>query len=210
MNGTAGAPGPPRASPGDAREAGRSVAPPWLDPILSLAEVVDRRRRHIRAIRRDGVLGLETGRHHGPSLRLSDGSIVGHIALVGYLHLRNDRVAVLAAHGWQSSGYREARQDLAALVRWWERQPVPERPIAFTATTVLAPFARRDGWELRPRTLTPRARLDDCWMSWLLVHFNLAGRGRLARAHHRLRSSEVWLSGPALAARYDGGPPSST
>lgn len=210
MNGTAGALGPSRVSPGGAREVGRSVAPPWLDPILSLAEVVDRRRRHIRAIRRDGVLGLEIGRHHGLSLCLSDGAIVEPGAPVGYLHLRNDRVGMLAGRGWQRAGYRVARADLAALGRWWERQPERERPVAFTATTILAPFARRDGWELRPRTLSPRARLDDWWMSWLLVHFNLAGRGRLARAHHRLRSSEVWLSGPALAARYGGGPSTTT
>ncbi len=197
-------------SPRRSREAGRSVAPPWLDPILSLAETLDRRRRHIRPIRRDGVLGLEIGRHGRSLVHLADGEIVRPGARVGYLHLRNDRVGTLAGRGWQRAGYRVARADLAALGRWWEHQPTLERPVAFTATTILAPFARRDGWELRPRTLTPRARLDDWWMSWLLVHFNLSGRGRLARAHHRLRSSEVWLSGPGLAARYDGGPPSST
>jgi hypothetical protein len=202
-------PGGPHGRPAgrhDRREAGRRVAPPWLDPILSLAEVVDRRRRHIRPIRRDGLLGLELGRHRGQLVRLADGSAVPPGAPVGYLHLRNDRVRVLAAAGWQLAGYRAGRADLAVLARWWESQPPAERPVAFTATTILGPFIRREGWEVRPRRRTPRARLDEWWMSWLMVHFNRAGRERLTRRHHRLESAEVWLSAPELVARYSREP----
>jgi hypothetical protein len=196
------APGVPPDWRGDRREARRSVAPLWLDPILSLAEVVDRRRRHIRPIRRDGLLGLELGRHRGRSVRLADGTIVLPGVPVGYLHLRNDRVEALSTRGWQLAGYREARADLAALTRWWEREPMDERPVAFTATTILGPFAKREGWEVRPRLRTWRARLDAWWMSWLLVRFSLDGRERLTRLHHRLDSAEVWLSALELAARY--------
>jgi hypothetical protein len=202
-------PGGPRGVGAGARdvdwEAGRSVAPAWLDPILSLAEVVDRRRRHIRPVGSDGLLGLELGRHRGRPVRLSDGSLVPPGAPVGYLHLRNDRVRALASTGWQLAGYRAGRADLAELVRWWERQPTVERPVAFTATTILGPFIRREGWEVKPRRRTPRARLDEWWMSWLMVHFNVAGRERLIRRHHRLRSADVWLSAPELVARYGPG-----
>ena len=135
-------------------------------------------------------------------MRLSDGAVVPPGAPVGYMHLRNDRVRVLASNGWQLAGYRAGRADLAALVRWWERQPTAERPVAFTATTILAPFIRREGWEVRPRRRTLRMRLDDWWMSWLMIHFGLAGRTRLTRPHHRLESAEVWLSAPELVARY--------
>ena len=202
MNSPVRAAGGPRVPRDDRREAGRSVAPAWLDPVLSLAEAVDRRRRHIRAIRRDGLLGLELGRHRGRVVRLADGSLVRPGDPVGYLHLRNDRVVAVAMPGWQLAGYHEARADLAALARWWERQPTFERPVAFTATTILSPFALREGWEVRPRSSTWRARLDAWWMSWLLVRFNAGGRGRLTRRHHRLDSAEVWLSALELTARY--------
>jgi hypothetical protein len=196
----------PAGSPGRHRQAGSSVAPRWLDPILSLAEAVDRRRRRIRPIRREGLLGLEVGRHRGQLIRLSDGSTVPSGARVGHLHLRNDRVGALAMNGWQLRGYREARADLAALACWWKRQPVVERPVAFAGTTILGPLIRRDGWEVRSRRRTWRARLDEWWMSWLMIHFGLAGRERLTRRHHRLDLAEVWLSAAELVARYGQGP----
>lgn len=198
-------PGGPHGLPGTGdggREAGRRVAPRWLDPILSLAEVVDRRRRRIRPIRQDGLLGLELGRHRGELVRLSDGSVVPPGAPVGYMHLRNDRVRALASDGWQLAGYRAGRADLAALALWWKGQPAAERPVAFTAATILAPFIQHEGWEIRPRRRTPRTRLDDWWMSWLMIHFGLTGRTRLARPHRRLESAEVWLSAGELVARY--------
>ena len=206
MSGPGGPHGPPAGWRDDRTEAGRRVAPPWLDPILALAEAVDRRRRHIRPISPDGVLGLELGRHRGRPVHLADGSIVTPGAPVGYMHLRNDRVRALATDGWQLAGYRAARADLAALARWWERQPAAERPVAFTASTILGPLVRREGWEVRSRRRTPRARLDEWWTSWLIVHFNVAGRERLARRHHRLETAEVWLSAPELVARYGPGP----
>jgi hypothetical protein len=206
MRGAESCRGTPYGSRGASREAGRSVAPRWLDPVLSLAEVVDRRRRHIRPIRRNGLLGLELGRHKGELVRLSDGSVVPPGAPVGYMHLRNDRARALASNGWQLAGYRAGRADLAALARWYERQPTAERPVAFTATTILSPLIRREGWQVVPRRRTFRARLDEWWMSWLMVHFGLAGRQRLTRPHRRLESAEVWLSAPELVARYGPGP----
>lgn len=206
MSGPGGPHGRPAGWHHDRREAGSSVAPPWLDPILSLAEVVDRRRRRIRPIRPDGLLGLELGRHRGRLIRLADGSVVPPGAPVGFLHLRNDRVRALATKGWQLAGYRAGRADVAALASWWKSQPAAERPVAFTATTILGPFIRREGWEVRPRRRTLRARLDEWWMSWLMVHFGLAGRQRLTRLHHRLGSAEVWLGAPELVARYDPAP----
>jgi hypothetical protein len=192
----------PAGSRGTGRVAGRLIAPAWLDPVFSLAEVVDRRRRNIRPIRQDGLLSVELGRHRGGLVRLADGSLVPPGAPVGYLHLRNDRVRALASDGWQLAGYRAARADLAALARWCERQPKAERPVAFTSTTILGPLIRREGWEVRPGRRTRRARLDEWWMSWLMVHFGLVGRERLTKPHHRLDSMEVWLGAAELMARY--------
>jgi hypothetical protein len=45
--------------------AGRLIAPAWLDPVFSLVEIVDRRRRHIPPIRQDGLLSVELGRSSG-------------------------------------------------------------------------------------------------------------------------------------------------
>jgi YkoP domain len=207
MSGSGGSHGLPAAGRDDLGRVRRSVAPVWLDPIMALAEAVDRRRRRIRPIRNDGVLALEIGRHRGTPVTLRDGTVVQPGAPIGFMHLRNDRVRDLASGGWQVAGYRAGRADLAALAGWWESQPPAKRPVAFTATTILSQFARRDGWQVRTRQRTWRARLDVWWMSWLMVHFAKAGRQRLARPHGPLDLVEVWLSASELVARYGGKPP---
>jgi hypothetical protein len=198
-------PGPAVSKPGPGRGQARPerrVAPRWLDPVMTLAESIDRRRRHITPLRPEGVLGLELGRHGGQPIRLADGCDVSPGDQVGCLHFRNDRVRALAGRGWQAAGFAEARADLEALARWWLAQPAETRPVAFVGVTILGPLMRREGWEVRPRRATRRARLDEWWMRWLMVHFGIQGRARLRQGHRALTSAEVWLSGTALAERY--------
>ncbi len=173
-----------------------------LDPILRRWEELDRRRRHIRPIRRDGVLGLEFGRHHGPGLELGDGATIRAGDPVATLHIRNPRAHDLAMPAWQVSGLREARADLVRLAAWAERQPPGRRPVAYTGATLMGPFARRLGFEVRPRPRTPRTRLDDWFLRWLLARWSVIGRERLQRGHGALRSSDVWLTHEALQRRY--------
>jgi YkoP domain len=173
-----------------------------LDPILRRWEELDRRRRHIRPIRRDGVLGLEFGRHHGPALGLRDGTTVRNGDPVATLHIRNPRARELAMPAWQVGGLREARTDLVRLAAWAARQPPARRPVAYTGATLMGPFARRLGFEVRPRARTPRTRLDDWFLRWLLARWSVTGRERLQRGHGALRSCDVWLTHDALQRRY--------
>lgn len=192
---------------GAARPRYRRPAPARLfDPILSAWEELDRRRRRIRPIRREGVLGLEFGRHHGPTLILGDGTTLRTGDPVATLHIRNPRAHDLAMPGWQVRGLGEARADLVRLASWAAQQPPARRPVAYTGATLMGPFARRLGFESRPRPRTPRTRLDDWFLRWLLARWSVAGRERLRRGHGALRSSDVWLTHGALERRYGGRP----
>lgn len=180
----------------------RSTAPRWLDPILSFAERVDRRRRRIHRIRLDGLLAVQLVRHRGPRLVLADGTIVAPGDLVVSLHFWNESVAEVSTGGWERTGWETARADLAALVEWWRRQAPRDRPVALLATTILAPLTRRERWEIRPRPRTWRTRLDEWYMRWLLAHWSKGGRARLGRSHAPLLSVDAWLSASAVEARY--------
>jgi hypothetical protein len=184
----------------------RSIAPRWLDPILVIAEHVNRGRLHIRPIRPDGIVGLELARYQGRPRQLADGTRIEARALIGKMHFRNDRLRAVATAGWQREGWRIAQADMAALARWWLEQPEATRPVAFRAMTIHGPLAARAGFELYPRSRTPKMRLDDWWMRWLLNHYGLAGRARLRRGHGRLESVDAWLSPVTLVARYGSSP----
>lgn len=180
----------------------RPTAPPILDPILAAWERLYRRRHRIRPIRAAGVLGLELRRHRGRPVALADGTIVNPGDLVGVLHLMNERVRAVAANGWQTAGWRESRADLAALAAWARRQPPGERPVAYTATTILVPLAARAGFEVHPRPRTWWTRLEDWHYRSLLRRWNPKGTERLRRGHGRLHSADIWISAAALEARY--------
>jgi hypothetical protein len=184
------------------RRPHRPAPPALLDPILQRWEQLDRRRRRIRPIRARGVVGIEFARHGGDPLTLADGTRVRWGDPIGILHLDNRRGRELAQPGWQSGGMPAARLDLATLAAWATRQPAGQRPVAYTGTTLLAPLARRLGFELRPHPRTARARLDDWFMRWLMAHWSPAGRARLQRGHTPLRSSDIWLSDRALQQRF--------
>ena len=194
-------------SPGDGLrehrvEPRRSLPPRVLDPILILAERIDERRRGIRAIRADGVLGLERTRWGGPPVRLRDGTVVRRGDRIGEMHFRSDRARGVAEDGWQSIGFRSGHEDLRALAAWAAVQPSVLRPVAYHGVTIHAAFARREGWEIRPRPRTFRPLLDEWYMRWLMGHWSSGGRERLRHGHGDLRSVEIWLSAAALQALY--------
>jgi hypothetical protein len=169
------------------------VAPSWLDPVLALAERVDRRRRHIRAVRPEGLLGLELARHTGNPIVLRDGTRVVAGDLVVVLHFRNERVRALATSGWHPGARRAGRQDLTALAAWVRGLPTTDRPVALRATTLFEAILRREGWDIRPRERTLRTRVDDWFMRWLVAHWSGEGRQRLWRRQD-WRSVDGWLS----------------
>jgi hypothetical protein len=177
------------------------VPPEWLDWLLAFLERVDRRRRGVRPARRDGMLAIELARHGEDPVRLVDGTIVRRGDQVCHVHFRNERVRALSGAGWQAAARHAAGVDLAVIAGWWQSLDPARRPVAFRATTILVPLIRREGWEIHPRAPTLRARVDDWFMRWLLLHWSPGGRDRLRR-HPRLASVDGWLSGPAFVSRY--------
>ena len=174
----------------------------WLDPVLALAERVDRRRRGLRAVRADGVLAVELTRYSGPLVLLHDGCRVAPGDVVVVMHFRNDRIRAAATSGWHAGIRRLAREDLATLAAWCRSRPAGEQPVALRATTLLGPLLRRDGWEIRPRARTWRARLDDWFMRWLLRHWRRPDAGPSRRRISTLVSVDAWLSAAALERRF--------
>lgn len=174
----------------------------WLDPVLALAERVDRRRRGLRPVRVDGVLAVELVRYREPAILLRDGCRVATGDVVAVMHFRNDRVRAVATSGLNAALWRIAREDLGALAAWCRSRPPGERPVALRATTLLGPLLRRDGWEIRPRRPSLRARLDDWYMRWLLRHWGRADAAGHGRGASTLESVDCWLSASALDRRF--------
>lgn len=183
-------------------DADRAAPPGVLDPILAAWEGFDRRRRRIRPMRREGILGLEMARHRGRAVALGDGTIVRRGDLVGEVHLLNPRVRELETRAGLAAAYREARADLRALAAWSEDRLPERRPVALHGVGIMARLASRAGWELKPRARTPWRRVQDWYFRWLLVHWSPAGRERLRHGRGPLSSVDAWLSGRALQARY--------
>ncbi len=169
-----------------------SAAARLLEPILILAERVDRRRRGIRPVRAAGLLGVELRRHRGPEVRLRDGTVVRPGDPIAEIHLRNEQVRDTArARGWVA--IFGARRDLDALVRWCAAQPSATAPVAVYAYSVLGAFLERGGFERRARRQTTRVRLDGWFMRWLLGRFSPAGEARLLAGHGALEAADYWL-----------------
>jgi YkoP domain len=176
----------------------------WLDRVLALAERVDRRRRGLRPVRAGGVLAVELSRYRGPPVVLVDGSRVGPGDVVAVMHFRNDRVRAVSTSGWHAELWRIAREDLSVLAGWCRSRPPAARPVALRATTLLGSLLRRDGWEIRQRTPSPRARLDDWFMRWLLRYWGHPDPAGHRRHASTLVSVDCWLSASALERRFPG------
>jgi hypothetical protein len=122
------------------------------------------------------------------------------------LHFDNGAVRRMARRDWQTEGFRVAYGDLRALAAWHRAQPAGRQPLAYGGITVLAPLARRAGFESRARRLTPWVRLEDWYLRSLLVRWAPDGRARLARGSTPMRTREVWMSGAELLRRYGEAP----
>jgi hypothetical protein len=181
----------------------RAAPPRVLDPVLAAWEVFDRRRRRIRPIRAAGILGLEEARHRGRDVVLADGTVVRRGARLGEIHLLNARVRQLETRAGLAAAFRLARADVRALDAWAAGQPLDRRPVAYHAEGIMARFAARAGWEVRPRPLTPWQRVRNWYFRWLLVHWTPAGRERLRHGRGPLASVDAWL--PAVRPGGDSG-----
>lgn len=180
----------------------RSVAPAVLDPILDLAERINRARMGIRPIRPDGILGFEMAVYRGSRRRVADSVVVVPGDRVVRLHFMNERIRRVASGAWQTEGWRAAREDFATLAERLATGPPTERPVALRVTTIHGPLARRAGFAVEPRPRTPRARLDDWWMRWLMTRYGLVGRERLRHGRGSLESVDAWFGLDAFIARH--------
>ena len=184
----------------------RGAPPRILDPILSAWEAADRRRRGIRPLRDEGILGIEQTRHRGQAIELRGGTILRPGDRVGEIHLRNDRVRELEQRAGVAAAFREARADMRALAAAEASLPAAGRLAACHGAGIVARFAAREGWEIRPRRRTAWQRVEDWYFRWLLVRWSPAGRERLRHGRGPLRSVDAWLTAGELSRRYgDGG-----
>lgn len=189
---------------------GRAAPPGWLEPVLLPIERLERRLRHIRSIRQRGLLGVEFTRYRGDSIFLADGTCVKPGDLIGELHFNNRRVRELGEPGWQLTGNRVAREDLARLAAWFRAQPADRRPVAYHAETILGPLARRAGFEVSDAPSDRLHRLRAWYLRGLLARWSPKGRRRLAQGRGGLRLWVMWLSDAQLRRRFSGAMPASS
>ena len=181
------------------------VAPRLLDPILALAELIDRRVRRITPIQPGSILSIERGRYRGDPVLLRDGTRVRRGDRVDILHFVNDRLSGLGSPGWQAAALAQGGADLRVLAQRLAGVAAGGRPVAYRGATILAAPARRMGFEERPRSAGVWHRVEDWYLRSLLVRWAPTGRGRLSSGHSRLAVGEVWISTAELLRRY--GPP---
>jgi hypothetical protein len=193
----------PGGSPGNDGERGRAAPPTFLDPILGLAERIDRARMRLRPIRRDGLIYLRLTHYRGKPLTLADGTDIGRGGLIGELHLDNRLVRdVFEGPGGQPEAMCRARQDLRALAEWAERQPDAKRPLAYHGHTILAAYGARAGFEVSDAPPTAWNRLVNWYLRGIMRRWSPAGDDRLHRGRGPLLAREAWLSADALRRRY--------
>jgi len=178
-----------------------AAPPPLFEPFVVLIELVERRLRRIRPIRRGGILGLELGRRRGPAVTLRDGTSVDSGDPIGLIHLDNRAARTISALGYGTAG-RIGRADLAALASWARRQAPGRRPVAYYGETLLWPYAVREGFEARDRRQTVGVRVEDLYLRALMAHWSRDGWRRLECGRGELRSREVWASDAAIQRRF--------
>lgn len=190
----------------DAR--GPVPAPPrFLDPILALAERIDRTRMHLRHVRPHGLLCVQFTHHGGGEVRLRDGTVVAHGDPIAVVHLDNRVVRAMdVGAGWQREAVSRGREELHTLADWTARQPADRRPVAYYAYSILAPFAARVGFEVHEVPMTRWRGVVNWYLRGVMARWSPAGRGRLARGRTDLHAREVWLSTAGLIRRYGSAP----
>jgi len=164
--------------------------------------VRDRQRYGIRPLRAGGVGGWGTLRHHGPTVVLRDGTTVRDGDRIIGPHAMNEALAQLTREGWQSELMRRGLADLRELAGIVAAMDPGERPVALWGATLLWPFAKRAGWEVRERPRTLRVRLEDWYLRGVLRRWAKSGKGRMRRGRGALRTRDCWLSTGELLTRF--------
>ncbi|HEU6443479.1 MAG TPA: hypothetical protein VFL61_00320 [Gaiellaceae bacterium] len=178
-----------------------------LDPILRLAERIDRARLRPRPVRSGGLIGIRLERHRGEEVILQDGTVIRRGALVGAVHLDNRVVRRYASDDRLADGFAAGREELRLLAGWARDRAPSDRPVAYSAKTILAAFARRVGFEEVPAPTAPdriRGRLEDWYLRGVLARWAPQGRRRLRQGRGGLRAVALWLSAAELERRYGG------
>lgn len=183
------------------RHKGPPAPPRILEPFLLRYERFERRRRRIRTVRRDGVVGVEFTRHRGAPFRLRDGTVVNSGDVVGEFHIDNARVQELLPQG-HAAILHIARADLATLAAWARRASAHRRPIAYHGESILVPYAKRVGMEVHPRPSTAFTRLRDWYLRGVMARWAVEGRDRLQHGRRGLRAGVAWMSDATLQRRY--------
>lgn len=150
----------------------------------------------VRSVRAGALLLAGVSRYRGSTTTLADGTVVRHGARILHLHLDNGRVRAEAAA--RTGGLalvpalRADLEVLGSLVREGRYGKV----VAVRGVTVLAPAARRFGFEVRPLPHNLR---------WFLVHelarVVAAAYGRGGPRDVRW-PGEVWMSAAALSSMH--------
>jgi hypothetical protein len=178
-----------------------SAPPAALDPIFALIERIDRRRRGIRPLRPNGVLGVEVRRHRGGEVTLRDGTRIRRGDRIVDIHLDNTRITDLWASGWRST-FAVAIADLGACAAWLAGVPGRDRPVAVRCGGLLTVGAARLGFEVGPPRGGFMGALESWYLRGLLVRWSSVGRHRLDQGHEPLRSRESWMSSTCLIERF--------
>lgn len=178
------------------------VAPRILDPILVLAEWIDRRVRRITPVQPGALLAVERHRYRGRTFSLADGTTLHAGDRADIIHFINVRIRELAEPGMQAAALAQGRADLRVLAARVARPSLHDRPVAFRGATILSAYARRLGFEQRPRTPSSWHRLEDWYLRSMLARWAPEGRRRMRAGHSSLVVSEVWISVPELLRRF--------
>ena len=205
-----GAPGDPVSSP-DRRDPhggsghggrGRPSTPRILEPFFVRYERLNRRRLRIRQVRRGGIMGVVFRRYRGPAVNLRDGTVVRPGDLIGEMHLDNERLRAALRVGTEAEAWRIVRDDFRALAAWASRVAPERRPVAYGGESILAPMARRVGFEIYPLPSTAWTRLQDWYLRGVMARWSVEGRSRLREGRGRLRAAAAWMSHATLLRRH--------
>lgn len=178
------------------------IAPRILDPILALAEWIDRRARRITPVQPGALLAVERHRYRGRPFVLADGTRLQPGDRADIIHFINVRIREMAEPGVQAASLAQGRADLRVLAGQLAEIPPADRPVAYRGATILAAYARRLGFEQRARTRSAWHRVEDWYIRSMLARWAPEGRGRMRAGHSSLEVSEVWISVPELLRRF--------
>ena len=186
---------------------------PWL--VLLLWPVIDRlliMGCHIKPLRSDGIIGVESRRYKGRPIKLSDGSEVRRGDTIIELHLnsawfRKRRKMSLTAPIWEV--LHCFAKDLSYLAEQMVNEKFDSRITALHSSTLLHVLARRLGFQVEELPNTLWNRLTQFYLAGLMQIHHLREKERFNVLSEPLELKEIWLSKAELLRRY-GSPQSAS